>query len=841
MKFLFFWILKHESVFVFSMPSTANPDKSPEDALANLLKNPLLNPALLSLNPSLYAVQLAQLQAALAAQTAGLQQPQQPKPEAETNLRKRKLEDESAINLSSSRLTPSPANFKQKRAESPLDLSGCSKGLGGLEMHRNAAPETEKFSPAHWAAAAAAAAGGAYSMFNPFLHSETLSKMAAKSPVSPSISSSLMSSSPPMSERSGSNPLDRMSEIAKTGGAKSSAMNGHRTSAWQSQWLNRAPDANKDIFKCVCCADSFGSLQDLTIHMKETGHYAPQARSAALKASPARSPVSPPFSPYSKPSPPPPQSPKRDLLKEQLPVPRKLVRGQDVWLGKGEQQTKDILKCMYCGESFRTLEMLTSHMQETKHYTKVISQEQLSNWSGPPGSAGSSNGGSPHPRSASNNEQINAVLSCKVCSEAFSSLKQLSDHIVKHNHYGAGAPSTSPNESKSLKSSASFLARREEKAANSKKSKSLPVKTLLEMERNRQFQQLQQHKHHQMESPCVKCGESVPLTSFLSHTLGCDGGQKTTTALSTSPGPSRSDSVNSLGDKRPESAKSASSSSIDDAKSVRSNKSILGSLEDMVQHNFRKSADAEKTEQSVSRTASPSSPKLSSPSPARASPTSPLSATSLKKEASSPFASLSIIGKDTDVKESKSKSGNPLAALQQLCESTEQPPTGVSAVKESPKPFSDPGSMLAFSWACNQAVVNDSVFKCPFCDTPFISKGAYRHHLSKVHFMKDGAPPSLATATANNNGSEAKKGGEGSAESPKSEEKEGDKEDENKTENKYHKYAELARQLSTKPVSSPAWEKSDDKLIFESNLLFQTPPLPIVEQNTISCALVSEL
>merc|ERR1712129_638532 len=51
--------------------------------------------------------------------------------------------------------------------------------------------------------------------------------------------------------------------------------------------------------------------------------------------------------------------------------------------------------------------------------------------------------------------------------------------------------------------------------------------------------------------------------------------------------------------------------------------------------------------------------------------------------------------------------------------------------------MSDPGAILAFSWACNQAVSADSAIKCPFCDTPFISKGAYRHHLSKMHFTKE--------------------------------------------------------------------------------------------------------
>jgi hypothetical protein len=60
--------------------------------------------------------------------------------------------------------------------------------------------------------------------------------------------------------------------------------------------------------------------------------------------------------------------------------PRKLVRGQDVWLGKGQEQTRQILKCMWCGESYKSLAELTTHMRETKHYTKVISQEQISSW-----------------------------------------------------------------------------------------------------------------------------------------------------------------------------------------------------------------------------------------------------------------------------------------------------------------------------------------------------------------------------------------------------------------------------------------------------------------------------
>merc|ERR1719189_3305264 len=84
-----------------------------------------------------------------------------------------------------------------------------------------------------------------------------------------------------------------------------------------------------------------------------------------------------------------------------------------------------------------------------------------------------------------------------------------------------------------------------------------------------------------------------------------------------------------------------------------------------------------------------------------------------------------------------------------LCDKTEKTSSanknGPHTNNSSSSPYggttTDPGAILAFSWACNQAIVNDSLLKCPFCDTPFISKGAYRHHLSKMHFVKDGSTP----------------------------------------------------------------------------------------------------
>ena len=96
---------------------------------------------------------------------------------------------------------------------------------------------------------------------------------------------------------------------------------------------------------------------------------------------------------------------------------------------------------------------------------------------------------------------------------------------------------------------------------------------------------------------------------------------------------------------------------------------------------------------------------------------------------------------------------------------------------------------MAFSWACNQAVVNDSLLKCPFCDTPFISKGAYRHHLSKMHFVKDGSSPdpkSLMRGTPekspNSSGSAVNESADGGKEE--------------NAQSKFAKYSQLAKQLS---------------------------------------------
>jgi uncharacterized C2H2 Zn-finger protein len=561
---------------------------------------------------------------------------------------------------------------------------------------------------------------------------------------------------------------------------------------------------------------------------------------------------------------------------------------------------------MWCGESFRTLDLMTKHMQETKHYTKVISQEQLISWK----SAESS----PTPQN-----HVNAVLTCKVCEQAFSSLKDLSDHMVKNNHYkehmrppsadvsnrgppagplaavvppvgvgrGAGPPGLLAAAAGPTAAAASLAPANA--TTKEKRKKSLPVRKLLELERA-QAELTGQLKSHSDEASgkisCEKCCEKIPMHLFVDHIRQCVGPMPISRAGlgldSRSLHAMRTPSLSP-----PSGEKTAPSPGMDEAANEDQPKSILGSLEKMVQKNFgikRKpgpensmsilqrlgidegvdyskplvdpmslfrppaispssssgllsassmfslmspaaaaaavrsmaaSADSpllhlgsigrsgSRSNSECSGSASPDRQRADastkSESPAKSPGTdaedvkSPLERaakesgedcedtpgsgrSSVKDERRETASNSGEAEKDGDAPESerspsrassasppasrsesgekgangcadqgKDKKSHPLAALQMLCDKTEKTPKSSSAGATSSSPYgggpSDPGAILAFSWACNQAVVNDSLLKCPFCDTPFISKGAYRHHLSKMHFVKDGASP----------------------------------------------------------------------------------------------------
>lgn len=127
-----------------------------------------------------------------------------------------------------------------------------------------------------------------------------------------------------------------------------------------------------DLFRCIWCRQGFPTMTKLGAHLKEANHGGCNQKDTLL-AAPASKKASSPSLHQS-------GSTKSESKPGSSTAPRKLVRGQDVWLGKGEEQTRQILKCMWCGQSFRSLADLTTHMSETKHYTKVIPQEQLSTW-----------------------------------------------------------------------------------------------------------------------------------------------------------------------------------------------------------------------------------------------------------------------------------------------------------------------------------------------------------------------------------------------------------------------------------------------------------------------------
>lgn len=325
--------------------------------------------------------------------------------------------------------------------------------------------------------------------------------------------------------------LERMSELSKLGGdagmggsmggvGGSSELfrsnnvgnsSGGRTNAWQSHWLSKGQDATKDVLKCVWCKASFNTLADLTTHMKEAKHCGvnlpppipPPTSGASLPPHmPSKLNCKPPVSSPGTAS----SSSSCDLIssiKETMPLPRKLVRGQDVWLGKGAEQTRQILKCMWCGQSFKSLAEMTRHMQQTQHYTNIISQEQIISWKSPE-------------EKTNSQTHVNAVLTCKVCDQAFSSLKELSNHMVKYAHYKEHI----------MRSITESGSRRRQ--TREKRKKSLPVRKLLELERAQQeLRSTNDYGRMKEGTPsritCEKCGDKIDTPLFVDHIRTCVG------------------------------------------------------------------------------------------------------------------------------------------------------------------------------------------------------------------------------------------------------------------------------------------------------------------------------
>ncbi|XP_035611515.1 teashirt homolog 1-like [Oncorhynchus keta] len=97
-------------------------------------------------------------------------------------------------------------------------------------------------------------------------------------------------------------------------------------------------------FRCKDCSGAYDTLVGLTVHMSESGHYRDDNKDKEEERGKR----------WSKPR-------KRSLMEME-----------------GKEDAQKVLKCMYCGHSFESLQDLSVHMIKTKHYQKVPLKEPMS-------------------------------------------------------------------------------------------------------------------------------------------------------------------------------------------------------------------------------------------------------------------------------------------------------------------------------------------------------------------------------------------------------------------------------------------------------------------------------
>ena len=143
------------------------------------------------------------------------------------------------------------------------------------------------------------------------------------------------------------------------------------------------------------CGKWFNNLYALSLHLQETGHLPARTKAVSLLEYP------------------------------------KLVRGQDMWLNQESEQTRRILRCIQCGESFKTLPMLTVHMMKTQHYTKIVSSEHTRRT---------------HKCSAycEREPDKECVFKCKVCQDTFTDMEGLANHMIMSGHHKKQVVRTNP-------------------------------------------------------------------------------------------------------------------------------------------------------------------------------------------------------------------------------------------------------------------------------------------------------------------------------------------------------------------------------------------------------------
>lgn len=140
-----------------------------------------------------------------------------------------------------------------------------------------------------------------------------------------------------------------------------------------------------------------------------------------------------------------------------------------------------------------------------------------------------------------NQSQVNAVLTCKVCDEAFGSLKELSNHMIKNSHFkengrdngstrsDVSTPTTPPASATGNSRSGSNSAARTTTGAVSsdRRKKSLPVRKLLELEREEYRKsgddddEMEDNGKSSQLIECDDCHEKIEPRCFLQHIKQC--------------------------------------------------------------------------------------------------------------------------------------------------------------------------------------------------------------------------------------------------------------------------------------------------------------------------------
>lgn len=243
------------------------------------------------------------------------------------------------------------------------------------------------------------------------------------------------------------------------------------------------------------CKKQFETLYDLTIHMQQTGHTPTPVKNAESGEFP------------------------------------KLVRGQDMWLNQGTEQTRQILRCMQCGESFKSLPELTIHMMKTKHYTNIV---------------GTDTGKKAHKCSAYCEKcpaDGDSVFKCKVCHDTYNDMDGLTSHMVlsghhKHqvstkssesvhkNHITKSPKSDEKKSHKHHNSTSSPVAKsilngKQESCKNSfLNSRKMPVHNDIDEDED-DDDDLDEDKSEISKIRCENCGERIDTQVFVEHVRAC--------------------------------------------------------------------------------------------------------------------------------------------------------------------------------------------------------------------------------------------------------------------------------------------------------------------------------